>query len=339
MSASLAVVPRSDECSQPDAGWAKKHISIFEIAKALGMRIRHRRVRCLRPENHAHGDADPSLHLYERGNTFRCFVCGLCGSNIDLVMGCLGIPFGEAVRWTSARFPVPNVKLGRPVGRRSGESVLPYRVGVSGSQWEVIVRSGMWGAMSAAERSILVVLDCFKDSETGITRMSYAAIMRYSGVASRTSVSKCLKQLARHHAIEVHHGARVGLVREASAYRVTLNDEKLLALCNEVFQRARGEIALEREYRAELRQARQRLNPRQVNKRTRGREEEASSLALRAHPTPKLPPSETHVTIEGHNLSPSSGLISNKPVHAVDREIGVLGHLTVEEQKRRGFLA
>ncbi|HTC67629.1 MAG TPA: hypothetical protein VK685_10880 [Candidatus Acidoferrum sp.] len=40
---------------------------------------------------------------------------------------------------------------------------MPYRVGVLGSEWEVIARSGMWGMLSAAERSILLALYEWQD--------------------------------------------------------------------------------------------------------------------------------------------------------------------------------
>lgn len=232
MSASLGVVPRSQEVSRPDIAWIKKNVRILGVGRALGLRIRHRRTKCWRPENHTHGDAEPSLYFHEKRNRVRCFVCDTRGghSNIDLVIGTLGVDFAQAVRWIADRFPVPSVKFGRPVGSRLAPSA-SYRFGVHGSEWEVIVRSGMWGMMSAAERSILVALDYFKDSETGITRMSYRAIMRYSGVKKMANVSAAIKKLSRIHAIQVSCGQRVGVTRECSAYCVTLDDPKFLAGC------------------------------------------------------------------------------------------------------------
>ena len=148
-------------------------------------------------------------------------------------MGVLGILFGDAVRWIAERFPVPNVKAGRPVGRRSGESIRPYRAGVSGSELEVLVRSGMFGQLSPSERSILVVLTIFRDLDTRLTRMSYEAMGRYAGVGSGATVSRSLKRLARLHAIQIHQGARIGATRECNAYRVTLEDDpKFLDACN-----------------------------------------------------------------------------------------------------------
>lgn len=178
-------------------------------------------------------------------------------SSIDLVMGTLGIDFAQAVRWIAERFTVPSVKVGRPAGDTSA-APLPYRVGVHGSEWEVIVRSGMWGAMSVAERSILVTLDHFKDSESGLTRLSYRAIMRYSGVKMMGNVSAAIKSLCRMGALQVSRGQRIGITRECSAYRVMLDDQKFLELCNAVFADARQEVEREREYRASQKRDRER---------------------------------------------------------------------------------
>ncbi len=178
-------------------------------------------------------------------------------SNVDLVMGVLDCDLASAVRWISERYPVPNIRVGRPEGSALA-SPAPYRVGVHGSDWEVIVRSGMWGAMTAAERSILKMLDGFTDSDTGMVRVSYQAIMRYSGVAKRGNVADAIRELRKMHAVQSVSGLRCGLVRECSSYRVTLDDPKFLELCNAVYQDARQEIAQEREYRASQKRERER---------------------------------------------------------------------------------
>jgi hypothetical protein len=259
MAQPLAIVPQVQEVSRPDISWIKKHVPILDVGRALGLRIRHRRAKCWRPENHTHADAEPSLHFYERRNRVRCFVCDMRGghSSIDLVMGTLEIDFALAVRWIAERFTVPSIKVGRPVGNALAEP-MPYRVGVHGSEWEVIVRSGVWGAMTPAERSILVTLDHFKDSESGLTRLSYRAIMRYSGVKKMANISAAIKSLCRIGALQVHRGQRIGITRECSAYRVTLDHPKFLELCNTVFAGARQEIEQEREYRASQKRDRER---------------------------------------------------------------------------------
>jgi hypothetical protein len=159
----------ASESRYPDASWIKKNVSVLEVGKKLGMEIRQGRAKCWRPDNHAHGDAHPSLHFWERGNRVRCFVCDMKRGHscIDLVMAVLGIDFGLAVRWIAEHFVVPNIKPGAPIGRRN-KVPAPYFVRLPGSEFEVLVRSGMFGQLSHAERSILVVLSVFRN-ETGIT--------------------------------------------------------------------------------------------------------------------------------------------------------------------------
>ena len=309
MSAPLAVVTCSQEISRPDIAWIKKNVSVLEVGKVLGLRIRNRRAKCWRPENHTHGDANPSLHFYERGNRVRCFVCDNRGghSNVDLVMGVLRVNFGDAVRWIAERFAVPNVKPGRPVGQSTMEPA-PYRVGVNGSEFEILVRSGMFGQLSPAERSILVVLEHWRDPDSGLTRLSYRALMRYGGIGSSASVSKAIKRLARLHAIQIHTGLRTaGVTRDCSAYSITLDDPRFYALCNQTLQAARAEIAQERAYRKSLR-ARRALLPRPVPTST-----------IPGHRKPQ------NNTCEGLNLSSLSEVMSNKQLHAVKRAIGMAG--------------
>ena len=319
MNASLAVVPYYSESSRPDIAWVKKNVPVLEVGKALGLRIRHRCATCWRPENHTHGDAEPSLHFYEKGNRVRCFVCDMRGghSNVDLVMGVLSVAVGEAVRWIAERFTVPNLKAGRPVGKRETQTV-PYRVGVHGSEFEVLVRSGMFGRLSAPERSILVALAHFRDPDSGLAQLSYAAIQRYAGIASRATVARALKQLARLHAIEIHRGLRVGITRKCSAYRVTIEDPKFLDLCNEVYRNSREQIDQERTYRRQLRAKRQDAPRPRLTLNTTDR----GGLCPPAPPVPSasFQKQEGPSTCEGLDLSSVSEPVSNKAVQSVNRE-------------------
>jgi len=236
----------------------KKHVSILEIARALGMSVRRGKAQCWRTENHSHGDANPSLSFHTKRNRCLCFVCDTKGghSNLDLVMGVLACDFGSAVLWIAERFPVPNVKVGRPAGNTL-VSPPPYRCGVHGSEWKVIIRSSLWGVLTPAERSILPVLDYFKDSDSGLTRISYRAISRYSGVKKLANISSALKELQKMHALQVSRGQRIGITRECSVYRVTLDDPKFLEICNTVYASSRKEIAQEKEYRADQKRKRE----------------------------------------------------------------------------------
>jgi len=210
---------------------------------------------------------------------------------------------------------------------------MPYRVGVHGSEWEVIVRSGMWGAMTVAERSILVTLDQFKDHDSGLTRLSYRAIMRYSGVKKPANVSSAIKALSRRHALQVSRGQRIRITRECSAYRVTLDDPKFLELCNGVFADAREEIAREREYRASQKRERLRTSSRKVTGGLNTRTLRGTYGAPAPHPFSKNQVPEAPATCEGLNLSSPGEVHANNALSAGKREIGVLTAAELERQK------
>jgi hypothetical protein len=318
MNASLAAVPQPGKSLRPDISWIKKHVAVLQVGKELGMRIRGRRAKCWRPENHAHGDSHPSLHFYERGNRVRCFVCDMKGGHscVDLVMGILGVEVGSAVRWIAERFTVPNIKPGAPLGRRTKEPA-PYRVGLPGSEFEVTVRSGMFGQLKPAERCILVALFNFKDPDTGVSLLSYQAIMRYSGVARRCDVSSALKQLQKLHAIQISRGKWAGATRQCSSYRVTLEEPKFLELCNSVRATSREQIAKERAHRAELRAARERQNRAKAGGLRPPDPPRAIPLQMKEKSREQVP------TYEGQDLSSFRELDSNKTVPAGNRDIGV----------------
>jgi len=180
-------------------------------------------------------------------------------------------------------------------------------VGVSGSDFEVLVRSGTFGQFSPAERSILLTLLAFKDAETGITTLSYRAIMRYAGVGRPANVSNALKHLQKLHAIQISQGPRVvGITRECNTYRVTLEDPKFLELCNAVYRVTREEVERERNYRSELR---------------------AERAASNSNPKSRKEAEESKDTCTGLHLSSISELNSNKAVPIWNREIGVFAEM------------
>jgi hypothetical protein len=351
---SLAVVLASDAVSRPDISWLKKNVPVLGVARALGLTIRRRKAKCWRVEKHRHGDLDPSLSFFEKRNRCRCFVCDMRGghSNIDLVMGVLGCDLGSAVQWIAERFTVPNIKVGRPSGSALAAPT-PYRVGVHGSEWEVIVRSGMWGAMTVGERSILVTLDYLKDSETGLTRLSYRGIMRYSGVKKMANVSSAIKELKKMHALQSVAGLRFGLVRECSNYRVTLDDPKFLELCNAVFTSARQEIAQEREYRASQKAKRQRdarkpsgPSLQVVTQNTNaggGLRPPAPPAACVSNSNSKTQTQEQEtLTCKGLNLSSPGEVRADLPLPSGQREISTAAFEKLQRDKQilreRGFL-
>jgi hypothetical protein len=230
---------------------------------------------------------------------------------------------------------------------------MPYRVGVHGSEWEVIVRSGMWGAMAVPGRSILVTLDHFKDPQSGLTRLSYRAIMRYSGVKKKANVSTAIKELCRMGALQVNRGQRIGITRECSAYRVTLDNPKFLALCDTVFAEARQEIAQEREYRAFQKRERERnaRKPSGPSLQVVPQNTNSSGGLRPTVPPAHIPFSDPNQrkketpTCEGLNLSSPGEPHANKSVPNGNREISVSEESAFAKLQRdkeilrkRGFL-
>jgi len=146
----------------------------------------------------------------------------------------------------------------------------------------------------------LLSLYAFQDADTGLTRLSYRAIKRYSGVRKMANVSRAIKELSRMHAIQVCRGQRVGITRKCSAYRVTLNDAKFLELCNAVYASARQEIAQERQYRALLK---------------------ARRLSVSNSDSNAQPQHQKAATCEGLNLSSPREVHANKSLPNGQREI------------------
>jgi hypothetical protein len=181
----------------------------------------------------------------------------------------------------------------------------------------------MWGMLSAAERSILLALNEWRDVETDLTHLSYRAIMRYSGVSKMANISSAIKKLSRIHALQVSRGQRIGITRQCSAYRVTLDDPKFLEHCNGVFADARQEIAQEREYHASQKRERQRTSSRKVTGGLNTRTLRGTYGAPAPHPSSQNQVLETPPTYEGLNLSSSREVHANKALSSGKREIGV----------------
>lgn len=71
-----------------------RDLPIEGVAERLGLCVvRH---KCLCP---FHDDHHASLSFSVRRNSYRCFVCGASGGNIDLVMRLLNKEFPDACRW------------------------------------------------------------------------------------------------------------------------------------------------------------------------------------------------------------------------------------------------
>lgn len=105
---------------------------ILDVARALGLAAVHHRIRCPRPENHAHGDRTPSVTVWPDRGTFKCWVCpDVRGDVIDLIRLVKGCTFREALDFlrgtTGVASPLPTraedpsdasrARAGGPAGR------------------------------------------------------------------------------------------------------------------------------------------------------------------------------------------------------------------------------
>ena len=71
-----------------------RDLPIEGVAERLGLHVKMHKSLCP-----FHDDSHPSLSFKVSKNTFRCFVCGVSGGTIDLVMRHLHVDFKAACRW------------------------------------------------------------------------------------------------------------------------------------------------------------------------------------------------------------------------------------------------
>ena len=82
---------------------AVKAIPMLDIASRLGLVVNtNNKALCFNGH-----DSAPSLSINTTQNYFKCFGCGVSGSNIDLVKEFYGIKTGEAIKWIESAFNVP----------------------------------------------------------------------------------------------------------------------------------------------------------------------------------------------------------------------------------------
>jgi len=204
---------------------------------------------------------------------------------------------------------------------------------------EVLVRSGVYGQLDPGTQAVLITLFHFRDPDTGLTQLSYRGIAVYSGVESPATISKALKFLRRIHAIQMVQAPRLGITRPCNQYRVTLEDEKFLALCNETYRTLRESSEKERAIRSEMRFARE------VESQLARKVQSETSLMQAGDSAPRTPRSipfqkgnqsqDQHHSCKGLNLSSLAEVTSNKALHSVKREIGVSRVCSESEILRR----
>jgi hypothetical protein len=231
-------------------------VPIRDVADKLGLRITGKMAHCWRPENHQHGDRTASVGLHQRRNIARCFVCDPQSlSTIDLVMSVRGLDLSGALRWITSRYEVPTVAKGEHI-QHPGRWPERYRVGASGSALETLIRSGIWAALTPAQRSIVPVLNIFADAETHRVTISYRGIMRYAGVRSQSTVATALKRFRALRFLLVEARRDSDGFRDCNSYRLRFDDPDFLQLAKDCHQRHAEQIDQERAFRQKERQKR-----------------------------------------------------------------------------------
>ncbi len=92
---------------------------ILDVLRDLGVPAQNNRIRCPRPEAHAHGDRSPSVTIWPDRGQFKCWVCAdVKGDVIDLVRLARGCTFREALEYlgrnTFGTAPLPPLRAAAP---------------------------------------------------------------------------------------------------------------------------------------------------------------------------------------------------------------------------------
>jgi hypothetical protein len=237
-----------------------RNIRVADIARALDLRLDGTgKIHCWRPDRHKHGDRTASVGIRSTNNTVKCFGCGVGPIGpIDLVMDVRGVNAGEAAMWIAERFDVPTIRAGKRLEEPDRwRGPVGYERGL-----ELLIRSGLWGTLSEAARSIAPVLLNMSEkdeptSQESSIRMSYLGISRYSGIQSPNSVRRALVELSEIGFLQLPEtGIRNSPTRSAARYAITPNSEALWELANQFSAQVRSEIAGERELRERSRKGR-----------------------------------------------------------------------------------
>jgi hypothetical protein len=241
----------------PDMRFINREVPIADVARALELRLDGtNKIHCWHPERHKNGDRTASVGIRKKNNTVKCFGCDSRPMGpIDFVMDVLGLAAADASVWIAARFDVPMI----PVGKRLAEADRwRGRIGFERGL-ELLVRSGLWGTLSEATRSIAPALLALSEKEAptaqeSTVRISYVGITRYSGVSSPTAIRKALLELGEVGFLRFPEaGLRRSPNRPAALYIVTPNSNELNELAQAFSAQMKTEIAAERELRARQR--------------------------------------------------------------------------------------
>jgi len=215
----------------PSLQHIKRHIPILNVAAELGIHIERRgatwsTARCFRPENHKSGDRTPSLNFQTKKNKYMCFACdSILHSNIDLVMAVEGYSkVRQAVEWFEMHYP------GIPREAVSNTS-FDFRAGIDEFRTpDDLVRAGIVPHLTDSALKVFVVIAAFRDTNDR-SQVSYDTIMLRSGIRSRSTVCKAIKNLEGLGIFETFkRRSRHRAGNETTQYSFTFDDPKLFAV-------------------------------------------------------------------------------------------------------------
>ena len=81
-----------------------KEYSIIDVAKNLGLEVKNNCINCINP---GHLDKNFSMELDASTNKFKCFGCGITGTNVDMVKLILEVTPYRAVDYITGKKPYP----------------------------------------------------------------------------------------------------------------------------------------------------------------------------------------------------------------------------------------
>ncbi len=137
---------------------------------------------------------------------------------IDLVMGLLCCDVGGALDWLNLEYP--DIPLADAEARRRWT---PGRVGVGGVGIDAVAQSGLLGQLAKPAALILSTLCGLTDPDAGELEISYAGLMRRSGIKNRARMSDGLKLLRRLDLLSWGRGKSPGGWRTPSTYTLRVD--------------------------------------------------------------------------------------------------------------------
>jgi hypothetical protein len=162
----------------PDASWVKKNITLYDVARHLGLEMNGRHIRCPRDGSHW---ANPHL----KTNGVKCFKCvhQPHWSNIDLVMEITGCDFSSALRWFEARWPdIPRCKPRLHKGQRKWEGMKPLRrPNMVVPSVEMLHKSRWWPLLDCVARRVAEALVKMVPADTMTLTTTQEAIREAAG--------------------------------------------------------------------------------------------------------------------------------------------------------------